>query len=211
MSDCRNRQGSTNLMALHAPTLDQTGVPRRIPNTPQVSTQEVSETVHAPALHACLQRGRIWDVLILEELPKLFHSLYSSSHVPGAPVPELSSPRAWRVTANPGKLLLAFLTPPGCGAGAGPTAEPPPTASPASQAGGLLGRLHLLFLKQRGADERHHWSPGPSHRHTQRPALRSRSSSRGGGNSGRGHPKGRLSPRESRSEMPTSPPLATRH
>ncbi|VTJ84443.1 Hypothetical predicted protein, partial [Marmota monax] len=37
---------------------------------------------------------------------------------------------------------------------------------------------------RRGADERHHSSPGPSHRHTQRPAFRKRSSSGGGGHSG---------------------------
>ncbi|XP_006995408.2 serine/threonine-protein kinase 26 isoform X2 [Peromyscus maniculatus bairdii] len=68
-------------------------------------------------------------------------------------------------------------TPPGSGVEAGPTAEPPPTASQPRRSGGLLGRLHLLFLKRRGAAERHHWSPGPSHRLTYSSTFRKRSSS----------------------------------
>ncbi|XP_023447069.2 serine/threonine-protein kinase 26 isoform X1 [Dasypus novemcinctus] len=114
--------------------------------------------------------------------------------VPGLAVPELSSPRARRVApfsglSSPSQALPlpgapAPATSPGCLAGAGPTVEPPPTASRARRAGGLLGRLHLLFLKRRGAEERHHSSPGPSHRHAQRPAYRRRSSSGGGGNNG---------------------------
>lgn len=67
-------------------------------------------------------------------------------------------------------------TPPGSGVEAGPTGEPPPTASQAKRSGGLLGRLHLFFLKRRGAAERHHWSPGPSHCLTYSPAFRKRSS-----------------------------------
>lgn len=165
-------------------------------NTPQVSTQEVSQASCAPALHACLQRGRVWDVLLLPESSKLFHSLSRPSRVPGAPVPGFSPPRAWRVStlsgsSNPRQTPSLSLCSPdtarlwGGGRANGGTAPNRLPGQP-SRAGGLLGRLHLLFLKRRGADERHHWSPGPSHRHTQRPELRSRSTSRGGGSSGRG-------------------------
>lgn len=121
----------------------------------------------------------------------LFPSLSRPGRAARPPVPEFSSPWARRASAFPGSRspsrapsqrgALAPLTPPGGGAGAGPAAEPPPTASPARRAGGWLGRLHLLFLKRRGADERHHWSPGPGHCHTRRPALRSNSSGSGGG------------------------------
>lgn len=76
-------------------------------------------------------------------------------------------------------------TPPGSGVEAGPTGEPPPTASQAKRSGGLLGRLHLLFLKRRGAAERHHWSPGPSHCLTYSPAFRKRSSTAVGHDLGR--------------------------
>uniref|UniRef100_A0A4X1WA57 Serine/threonine-protein kinase 26 n=2 Tax=Sus scrofa TaxID=9823 RepID=A0A4X1WA57_PIG len=116
------------------------------------------------------------------------------TNVPGPSVPGFSSPPAGRVSlgsgsSNPSRApsqrgALALLTPPGSGAGAGPAAEPPPTASRARRASGWLGRLHLLFLKRRGADERHHSSPGPGHRHTRRPAFRKRSGSGGGGHSG---------------------------
>ncbi|XP_027287871.2 serine/threonine-protein kinase 26 isoform X2 [Cricetulus griseus] len=76
-------------------------------------------------------------------------------------------------------------TPPGSGVEAGPSAEPPPTSSQAKRSGGLLGRLHLLFLKRRGAAERHHWSPGPSHCRTNSPAFRKRSSNPVGHDLGR--------------------------
>lgn len=59
-----------------------------------------------------------------------------------------------------------------------------PNRLPARRAGGLLGLLHLLFLKRRGADGRHHSSPGPGHRHTLCPAFGRRSGGGGGGNSG---------------------------
>ncbi|XP_031527183.2 serine/threonine-protein kinase 26 [Vicugna pacos] len=136
------------------------------------------------------------------------------SRVPGPTVPGLSPPWAGRVSlfsgsSNPSRApslrgALALLTPPGCGAGAGPAAEPPPTASRARRAGGWLGRLHLLFLKRRGADERHHSSPGPGHRHTRRPAFRRRSSGGGGGHSG-----GRA-PERPRSESLGGPPTYPR-
>lgn len=188
--DGGKKRGSTDSAAICNPTLGQAGEPRKTSNTPQVSAQVVSEAACAPASHASLQRGRIWDALIPSGFPKLFHSLPRPSRVPGLRVPGFSSPRAGRVSSfsdssNPSQTsslpgALAPATPPGCGAGAGPTAEPPPTASQARRAGGWLGRLHLLFLKRRGAEERHHSSPGPSHHHSQRSAFRKRSSSGGG-------------------------------
>ena len=85
---------STNSVRLCAPTLDQNRVTRRISNTPPASTQGVSEAACARVLHACLQRGRVWDALILPESPKLFRSLSRPSRVPGLAVSGLSSPRA---------------------------------------------------------------------------------------------------------------------
>ncbi|XDB66499.1 hypothetical protein ABFV05_020115 [Capra hircus] len=111
----------------------------------------------------------------------VLHALQS----PSSPLRGPGEPPSCRAPGAPAEPLpsavLALLTPPGGGAGAGPAAEPPPTASRARRAGGWLGRLHLLFLKRRGADERHHWSPGPGHCHTRRRALRSNSSGSGGG------------------------------
>ncbi|XP_012620197.2 serine/threonine-protein kinase 26 isoform X1 [Microcebus murinus] len=192
--DGGNKQGSTYSVALCDPTLGQVREPRKTSNTPQVSIQDVSKAACAPASRACLQRGRARDALIPSGSPKLFHSLSRPSRVPGLPVPGFSSPRDGKVSplsgsSNPSLTpsppgASAPPTPPGCGAGAGPAAEPPPTASPAGRAGGWLGRLHLLFLKRRGAEERHHSSPGPSYCHTQRPAFRKRSSSGGGGHNG---------------------------
>uniref|UniRef100_A0A2R8NAW0 Serine/threonine-protein kinase 26 n=2 Tax=Callithrix jacchus TaxID=9483 RepID=A0A2R8NAW0_CALJA len=148
------------------------------------------------------------------------------SRVPGLPFAGFSSPHAGRVSSfsdssNPSQTpslpgALAPATPPGCGAGAGPTAEPPPAASRARQAGGWLGRLHLLFLKRRGAEERHHSSPGPSHHHSQRSAFRKRSSSGGGCFSGGRAPERPLTTslggppnypwRRSQSELKALPP-----
>ncbi|XP_063136162.1 serine/threonine-protein kinase 26 isoform X1 [Rattus norvegicus] len=109
-----------------------------------------------------------------------------TSYVPGFSIPAFCcSPQPLRAPcfansdyfSQPGLQLEASapLTPPGSGVEAGPTAEPPPAASQPRRSGGLLGRLHLLFLKRRGAAEPHHWSPGPSHCRTHSSAFRKRS------------------------------------
>lgn len=179
--------------APRGPTFQQVGEPGKSFNILQVSTPDVSDAAWVPASHACLQRGRERDALVPLGSPKLFGSHSRLTRVSGVPVPGFSPPRAGRGSPfsgsrSPGQApllpgALAPLTPPGGWAGAGPTAGPPPSASRAGRAGGWLGRLHLLFLKRRGADERHHSSPGPSRRSTQRPAFRKRSSSGGGGES----------------------------
>lgn len=156
--------------------------------TPAKFQLKTSERPRVPEpLHACLQRGRVRDALGPRGSPELFPSLSRPSRVPGPPVRGFSSPWAGKASLLSGsnhpsrapslRGALALLTPPGCRAEAGPAAEPPPTASPARRAGGWLGRLHLLFLKRRGADERHHSSPGPGHRHTRCPAFSRGSSS----------------------------------
>jgi hypothetical protein len=183
--DSGKELGSSNSVALCGPTLGQVGKSSKTSNIPQVSTPDICEAACAPASPACLQRGRVRDALLAGS-PKLLHSLCRPSGVSCLPVPGFCSPRARTVShfssnanlSSPLPEALATLTPPGSWVGAGPTAEPPPTASQAGRTGGLLGCLHLLFLKRRGADRRHHWSSGPSHQHTARPALlRTRSSS----------------------------------
>lgn len=124
---------------------------------------------------------------------------------------EPPSCRAQEPQPNPFQRSPSSLTPrPAAGRGAGPAAEPPPTASRARRAGGWrLGRLHLLFLKRRGADERHHWSPGPGHCHARRRALRSNSSSSGGGGQSGGQaPKVDWVPGASRPDRPPRPRAA---
>lgn len=115
---------------------------------------------------------------------KLFCSFARPSHIPGfsfscppqtLSVPSLTSSDYFSQSRSQSE-ASAPLTWPGRRVEAGPTAEPPPAASQPRRSGGLLGRLHLLFLKRRGAAERHHWSPGPSHHRTHSPAFRKRSS-----------------------------------
>ena len=191
--DRGRQQGSadSDSAAVCAPALDHVEDSRRNSDTRQVSTQHFSEAAPPVPSQACLQRGRVRDALGPRGSPELIPSLSPGRgvlHAPQSPSSPLRGPRKPPSSRAPGapaeplpSAVLALLTPPGGGAGAGPAAEPPPTASRARRAGGWLGRLHLLFLKRRGADERHHWSPGPGHCHTRRPALRSNSSGSGGG------------------------------